>query len=111
MRGVLEELLSSIYASNNEDGNTMVSSIWVSADESAAVSSALAPKLRQAEEGVERLLFEVVTLQVFLSLTPAITNHQNFYEPEVRGLYSRAAFSLPYFFLPHTPSHILPSLS
>lgn len=64
MRGVLEELLSSIYASNNEDGKSGVSSIWVSADESEAVSSALAPKLRQAEEGVERLLFEVVTLQV-----------------------------------------------
>ena len=64
MRGVLEELLSSIYASNNADGRSPVSSIWVSADESEAVSSALAPKLRQAEEGVEKLLFEVVTLQV-----------------------------------------------
>ena len=66
MREILEELLSSIYASSNEDGGMKVSSIWVSADESEAVSSALAPKLRQAERGVEELLFEVVTLQVSL---------------------------------------------
>ena len=67
MRGVLEELLSSIYAHNNSsEGQGAESSIWVSPDESEAVSSALAPKLRQAAEGVERLLFEVVTLEVSL---------------------------------------------
>lgn len=65
MRGVLEELLGSIYAhENSSEGQTSASSIWVSPDESEAVSSALAPKLQQAAEGVERLLFEVVTLEV-----------------------------------------------
>ena len=66
MRDILEELLSSIYASSSEDGGSKVTSIWVSSDESEAVSSALAPKLQQAEQGVEELLFEVVTLQVRL---------------------------------------------
>ena len=72
MRDILEELLSSIYASSNEDGEVKASSIWVSADESEAVSSALAPKLKQAERGVEELLFEVVTLQV--APTPTVLN-------------------------------------
>ena len=70
MRDILEELLSSIYASSSEDGGMHANSIWVSADESEAVSSALAPKLKQAERGVEELLFEVVTLQVCLLPPP-----------------------------------------
>ena len=52
--------------SGSEEGGMEANSIWVSADESEAVSSALAPKLKQAEKGVEELLFEVVTLQVIM---------------------------------------------
>ena len=39
-------------------------SLWLGRDEARAVASALLPKQERAKEEVEKLLFEVVTLEV-----------------------------------------------
>ena len=64
MRKVLVGKLTSIYGSSTGEADAVAFSIWSSGDETEAVAAALAPKLEKAREGVERLLYEVVTLEV-----------------------------------------------
>lgn len=64
MRKMLIGRLASIYSSLQGDTSSMSVSIWSGEEEAEAVSAAIAPKLARAKEDVERLLFEVVTLEV-----------------------------------------------
>ena len=64
MRKMLVGKLASVYSSARGGPDAVAFSIWSSPEEADAVAAALAPKLSKAQEAVERLLYEVVTLEV-----------------------------------------------
>jgi hypothetical protein len=69
LRDTLVDKLASIYDVAN-NGAAGIRSIWISGDDGDAVMSAVSSKLGVSEEGIEKLLFEVVSLQVSWPLTP-----------------------------------------
>ena len=63
LREALTEKLVGVYGAA-ENGLPSGANMWLGQDDSAAIASALLPKLEKTKEEVERLLFEVVTLEV-----------------------------------------------
>lgn len=51
-------------AAGADDFAAALQSLWLSDDDAAAVSEALAPKMRKAREGLTATLFETVTLEL-----------------------------------------------
>lgn len=64
LRQLLTEKMTQTYADVVGGFPSITDSLWLGADEGAAIASALLPKLEKAKNEVERLLFEVVTLEV-----------------------------------------------
>jgi hypothetical protein len=63
LRETLKSKLATIYAME-QNGSSGIRSIWISEDDADAVTTALSSKLDQAQEDIEKLLFEVVSLEV-----------------------------------------------
>lgn len=53
-----------IYSSTEDGFPSVTGSLWLGTEDAAAVAAALLPKLEKTREEVEKLLFEVVTLEV-----------------------------------------------
>jgi MoxR-like ATPase len=64
LRQLLTEKMTQTYVDVVGGFPSITDSLWLGADEGAAIASALLPKLEKAKNEVERLLFEVVTLEV-----------------------------------------------
>lgn len=64
LREVLTDKLADISTSLNGDSPAVADNLWLGADESAAVASALLPKLEKTKQEIGQLLFEVVQLEV-----------------------------------------------
>lgn len=63
LKEALSEKLTGIYAAA-DGGLPSGASMWLGNEDMSAVASALLPKLEKTKEEVEKLLFEVVTLEV-----------------------------------------------
>ena len=66
VREILESRLVTTYAAVEFDFPHFKSSLWFSNEEGRALSSALLPKLERSRGEVEKLLFDVVTLETAL---------------------------------------------
>ena len=64
LRGALEEKLAGVYGASVGGFPAVQGSLWLGREEAAAAAAALLPKLERTRDEVERLLFEVVTLEV-----------------------------------------------
>ena len=65
LRETLEEKLKGIYI-RQSGSNAEHDNIWISPEEADALDTALSPKIEKTKEEIERLLYEVVTLEVCL---------------------------------------------
>lgn len=61
---MLTDKLADVSTSLNGDSPAVADNLWLGADESAAVASALLPKLEKTKQEIGQLLFEVVQLEV-----------------------------------------------
>lgn len=64
LREVLTEKLADVSTSLTGDFPAVSDNLWLGADESQAVASALVPKLEKTKQEIGQLLFEVVQLEV-----------------------------------------------
>lgn len=66
LKATLGDKLAAVYSNASEGFPIVAENIWLGRDEAKAVASALLPKLEKSRDEVEKLLFEVVTLEVRL---------------------------------------------
>lgn len=64
LKDVLVSRLESGLASLSGGVGEVSGNLWIAPDDAAALSTALLPKLEKASEGVQRTLFELVTLEL-----------------------------------------------
>jgi len=64
LRETLSDKLAEVYASTLGGMLSVSEGLWLGEEEAAAVASALLPRMEKTRDEVEKLLFEVVTLEV-----------------------------------------------
>lgn len=67
MKDMLISRMASIFQSTSEDPENRTQTIWSNVDEQDAISTALSPRLMKARQGVQALLYEVLTLEVIIT--------------------------------------------